>query len=241
MIDIHNHILPGLDDGVGSWDEALTLCELASMDGIKGLVATPHIREGIYPNSRDEIMDSLHELRTRLSNRIDIKIYSGAEVHIAMDLVEKINRNEIMSINEEGYLLLELPEHLLPPRTEDLLFNLKLAKITPIIAHPERCSWAVSEFNRLEKFIEDGALVQITAMSLTGGFGKAVRSVAKKLLKLSLVDVIASDSHSAGHRPPKLSGALEAAVKIVGEEAAEKLVKENPQRIIDGKQIEGRG
>lgn len=240
MIDIHNHILPGLDDGVGSWDEALRLCELASEDGIEGLVATPHIRDGLYPNSRDEIMDKLQELRGRIAGRIDIRIYSGAEVHIAMDLVERINRNEIVSINEEGYLLLELPEHLLPPRTEELIFDLKLAKVTPIIAHPERCSWASSEFKRLEKFIEQGALVQITAMSLTGGFGRAVRSVARKLLKLSMVDVIASDSHSAGHRPPKLSGAREAAAMLVGEEAATKLVRENPQRIINGEAIEGR-
>ncbi len=238
MIDIHNHILPGLDDGVGSWDEALTLCELASLDGIEGLVATPHIRDGLYPNSREEIMDKLHELRMKIDDRMEIKIYSGAEVHIAMDIPEKIKRGEIPSINEEGYLLLELPERLLPPRTEDLIFDLKLAKITPIIAHPERCGWAASDLDRLKGFIEQGALVQITAMSLTGGFGKAVRSVTKKLLKKSMVDVIASDSHSAVHRPPKLSAALEEARKIVGEESAEKLVKENPKRIVNGESLE---
>ena len=80
MIDIHNHILPALDDGAADWDEALRLCEMASEDGIEGLVATPHIRDGIYPNSRDEILDRLQELRSLLNNRIDIKIYSGAEV-----------------------------------------------------------------------------------------------------------------------------------------------------------------
>ena len=240
MIDIHNHILPGLDDGASDWDEALRLCELASLDGIEGLVATPHIRDGIYPNSRVEIMDKLHELRGRLNDRIDIRIYSGAEVHITMDLVEKIKRGEIPSINEEGYLLLELPERLLPPRTDDLIFDLKLANITPIIAHPERCGWAGSDLDSLKRFVEHGALVQVTAMSLTGGFGRGVRRTAKRLLELGLVDVIASDSHSPGHRPPKLSAALEAAAAIVGEERAEKLVKENPERIINGEPIEGR-
>lgn len=240
MIDIHNHILPGLDDGAADWDEALRLCEIASLDGIKGLVATPHIRDGLYPNSRVEIMDKLQELRIRLAERIDIRIYSGAEVHISMDLPEKIKRGEIPCINEEGYLLLELPERLLPPRIDDLIFDLKLAGITPIIAHPERCGWAGSDFDSLKRFIEHGALVQVTAMSLTGGFGRGVRRITEKLLKLGLVDVIASDSHSPVHRPPHLSTALKAATKIVGDERAEKLVKENPQRIVAGEKIEGR-
>jgi protein-tyrosine phosphatase len=241
MIDIHNHILPGLDDGVGSFDEAIKLCELAKEDGITGLVASPHIREGIYPNSREEILDTLHELRSRIKDRIDIELYSGAEVHIAMDITEKAKRGEIPTINEEGYLLLELPDHLLPPRTEDLIFNLKLAKLNPIIAHPERCAWISNEFERLQDFVKNGAIIQITAMSLTGGFGKSIRSIAKNLLKLGMVSVIASDSHSADHRPPRLSEALKEAEKIIGPERARKLVKENPQKIINGEPLESQG
>ena len=243
MIDIHNHILPGLDDGARDWDEAIKLCELAKADGIEAIAVTPHIRDGLYPNNRDKIIEKTNELREKIANRVDIDIYAGAEVHIAMDLPEKIKRGEIPGINEKGYLLLELPEHLLPPRIDDMIFDLKLARITPIIAHPERCTWATgdtNDFERLKRFIDQGALVQLTALSLTGGFGRNIKKISTKMLKLGLIDVIASDSHSPTHRPPKLSAALEAAQKIIGEEKASRLVKENPEKIIKGEPIERR-
>lgn len=238
MIDIHSHILPGLDDGARNWDEAIKLCEIARDDGIEGLVVTPHIRDGLYPNNRDTIIEKTDELREKISGRVDIDIYCGAEVHIATDIVERIKSGTIPTLNDNGYLLLELPELVLPPRIDDLIFNLKLAGITPIIVHPERYGWIKNETESLKRFVEMGALVQITAKSLTGGFGRGALSMSKYLLKEQMVSAVASDCHSPGHRPPKLSAALKVAASIIGVEDANKLVKENPERIINGEALD---
>jgi protein-tyrosine phosphatase len=239
MIDIHNHILPGLDDGARDWDEAIKLCEMAKNDGIEAIAVTPHIREGLYPNSRDNIIEKANELRERIAGQVDIDIYAGAEVHIATDITDRIKANTIPTINDNGYMLLELPEQVLPPRVEELIFNLKLAGITPIITHPERYGWVNNDMTDLKRFVEMGAHLQITAKSLTGGFGRGARSIARRLLKEGLVAVIASDSHSPGHRPPKLSEACNEAAKIIGKESALELVRENPKRIINGEPLEG--
>jgi protein-tyrosine phosphatase len=239
MIDIHNHILPGLDDGAKDFDEAVMLCELAAADGIEALVVTPHIRDGLYPNNRDSILKKTAELKDRLSGSCDIEIYAGAEVHLATNIIERIRSKSIMTINDNGYLLLELPEQVLPPRSVEFIFDLKLAGITPIIAHPERYGWVKNEADSLKRFVELGAFLQITAKSLTGGFGKEARSMANYLLKEQMVAVIASDSHSPRHRPAKLSDAVKEAAKVIGEDEAAKLVRENPKRIIKGENLAG--
>ncbi|MBI5644136.1 MAG: capsular biosynthesis protein [Deltaproteobacteria bacterium] len=238
MIDIHTHILPGLDDGPRSWAETLEMCRLAKEDGAEGLVATPHIRDGVYPNRRSDIVEKVNELREKIKGHIDINIFCGAEIHITPDIVDRIKRGEVPTINDKGYILLELPDHLVPPRIEDLLFQLKLERIIPIITHVERSHWIQREFQLIYRFVEMGALMQITAMSLTGGLGRTARRMAMKLVKLRLAHVIASDSHSRGLRPPGLSFALKIASSIVGEKEANAMVKDAPAKIINGSGIE---
>ena len=237
MIDIHSHILPDLDDGARDFDEAVKLLEIAASDGIEAIVATPHIRDGLYPNNLRSITEKTAELREVVAGKVDIEIYTGAEVHISTNIVERVKARTIPTINDKGYMLLELPEFVLPPRTEDLIFDLKLAGITPIIVHPERYGWIRKDRRHLERFVEIGAHLQITGSSLTGGFGKGAREIAKALLKDGLVSVIASDAHSPGHRPPKLRAAQEVAAKIIGVDASMKLVRENPEKILKGEDI----
>src|SRR3972149_7287238 len=196
MIDIHAHILPGLDDGPRDWAETLEMCRMAKEDGAEGIVATPHIRDGVHPNRRGDIVEKVNELREKIKGRIDLDIFWGADIHIAPDLIDRIKKGEVATINDKGYILLELPDHLVPPHIEDLLFQLRLGNIIPIITHVERSHWIQREFQRIYRFVEMGGLMQITAMSLTGGFGRAARSMAVKLGKLRLAHVIASDSHS---------------------------------------------
>jgi len=239
MFDIHTHVLPGLDDGPGSWDEAIELCRMAADDGTEGLVATPHIQKGgAYRNTAAVIKEKVVELRERLAGRVELELYWGADTHIATGLVEAIREGEVPTINDGNYLLLELPHDVLPPHVENLLFELRLAKITPVITHPERCGWAMRELGRIQRFVDMGALMQITAMSLTGGFGREARAMTKTLLERGLVHVIASDAHSIRTRPTGLSAAFREASSIVGEDEARKMVRDTPLEIIKGKDRE---
>lgn len=237
MIDIHAHILPGLDDGPDSWEETLEMCRIARRDGITGIVASPHIREGIWDNTREGIEEKVSELNDRLDGRLDIEVLCGAEVHAAPNLAKKVKSGVIPTINDNGYMSLELPVELVPPHIEDLIFELRLAKIRPVIAHVERCGWIKREFERIGRFVEMGALIQITAMSMTGEFGRTARAMCVKLLKRGLVHVIASDCHDSGLRAPVLSKAVREAAGVVGEVEALKMVDETPWKIVRGEEI----
>ncbi len=240
MIDIHTHILAGLDDGPRSWDETIELCRIARKDGVRAIVATPHIMDGVYPNTREVIKEKVLELRERIKGETELQVYWGADARIATDLIDRIKNGDVPTINDNGYLLLELPHDVVPPRTEKFIFDMRLHKITPIITHVERCNWARGGLERVEKFVEMGALIQVTAMSVTGGFGRGARKLTEELLRLGLVHVIASDAHSVERRPTGLSAAVKAAATIVGEQTAMRMVKETPRKIIEGEKVENR-
>ncbi|MFQ5900664.1 MAG: tyrosine-protein phosphatase [Thermodesulfobacteriota bacterium] len=235
MIDIHSHILPGIDDGPADWDESIEMCRLASEDMITTIVATPHIIDGIYPNNRAIIMEKIRELKKKIKGRVALDILLGADIHLTPDIIERIKREEFPTINDNGYILLELPWNLLPPDIGSFLSELGSAGTTPVITHVERTAWIQREFQQLHNFIKNGALIQITAMSITGDFGRFAKYWAEKLLKDRLVHIIASDAHSKTGRPPCLSSALEVAASIVGEENASAMVNDTPLKVINGK------
>ncbi len=227
-----------MDDGPELWEETIKLCRMASKDGTKAIVATPHIMDGLYNNTRSEIIEGVKELRKRLEGVVDLKVFHGADIHAVPDLVERIKKGEAPSINDSGYLLLELPSHILPMEIYNLIFELKLNKLTPIITHVERSGWIHDGLGAIFKFIELGALIQITAMSITGGFGRSVRSISKRLLKKGLVHIVASDCHSLRFRPPGMSEARETISFLLGKDFAHKLVRENPLCVVEGRKIE---
>lgn len=234
MIDIHTHILPGLDDGPQGWEEAIEMCRLAEADGIECLVATPHMMDGVYNSRREDIIEKVRELRGRIEGLINLKILYGADVHLTPDLIDRIRKGDILTINDRNHLLLEFPYHILPPFIDSLLFDLRLKGITPIITHIERSYWIQGGFHMVERFVDMGALIQITAMSLTGGFGVLVKSLSERLLRSRLVHIIASDCHSQRLRPPGFSSALKAASAIIGEKDACAMVRDTPLKVIGG-------
>jgi protein-tyrosine phosphatase len=259
MIDLHAHILPGLDDGAETLDESIEMCWLSYQDGIRTIVATPHILPGIYKNNRSTILTKLHELNTALlkfgvqssefvaknsdtmTQRLNdpmtgLKLLPGADVHFSFDMLQLCENGEIMTVNDNGrYLMVEFDFQGIPYRGEEVLFQLIMHGIIPIITHPERNLEIARSPNRYYEIIKMGCLGQVTAMSLTGGFGSGVRLVAEKLLKNRLVHIIASDTHSINGRPPILSTALRATEKIVGKEEAQKMVTEYPEAVIEGR------
>jgi protein-tyrosine phosphatase len=281
MIDLHAHILPGLDDGAETLDESIEMCWLSYQDGVRTIVATPHILKGIYSNNRSTILAKVQELSNALmkfgvqssefvvqnfnasthqrlnvnsknsinpTNSInpmtqlpndsitELEILPGADVHFSFDMLQLCENGEIVTVNDNGrYLMVEFDFQSIPYRGEEVLFQLIMHGIIPIITHPERNLEIARSPNRYYEIIKMGCLGQVTAMSLTGGFGSGVRLVAEKLLKNRLVHIIASDTHSINGRPPILSTALRATEKIVGKEEAQKMVTEYPQAIIEGR------
>lgn len=239
MIDLHCHILPYIDDGPETLQETLEMCRMAVADGITTIVATPHQHNGVYENSAKTILKKVEEATLELKNaNIPIELLPGADVFIDVQTGEKIQQGEIMTVNNTGrYFLLEFPAHSIPPNIEKIIFNLLLKNITPILTHPERIAEVQEYPDKIYSLVCSGVLSQITAMSLTGGFGSRAQKCARTLLKHHLAHIIATDAHSATGRPPLLSKAVEAASHIVGDEEATKMVTTIPLHIIRGEPV----
>ena len=259
MIDLHNHILPGLDDGAEVLEESIEMCRISFRDGIRTIVATPHILPGIYENNRPTILAKVHELNeaikkfgvrssgfgvknldtiTQLPNDsiTELEILPGADIHFSFDLLQRYENGEMVAVNDLGrYLMVEFEFQGIPYKAEEALFQLLTKGIVPIISHPERNFEIGHNPKRYYEMIRMGCLGQVTAMSLTGEFGPEIRQIAEKLVKKRLIHIIASDAHSAGRRPPILSSGVKAAEKIVGKKEAQKMVTEYPQAILEGR------
>ena len=170
------------------------------------------------------------------TNQMNLKIIPGADVHFSEEILSPEYQDEIMTVADGGkFLLLEFPFQEIPFQAETILFGLMLRGITPIITHPERNLEIAHSPKRYRRMVEKGCLGQVTAASLTGGFGRDARKAAEGLLRKNLVHFIASDGHSTNGRTPVLSSAVQAAAKIVGEEEARKMVTEYPRAIIEGR------
>ncbi len=229
MIDIHCHILHDIDDGPADLAGSLAMAHLAAADGTRVLVATPHVT--LNPPSSALIAGRLAELNSAIAQAgIELRVLAGGDNLYNLG-AETLAR---YSINGGPYVLVEYPHTHLPAQAGASLFDALSHGLTPIITHPERNPSVVQDPQLLIDLVERGALVQLTAESLTGGFGGSARSCARYLLKKGLVHFLASDGHSADWRPPVLSAGVKAAAKLIGPEAARRLVVDNPARVIEG-------
>jgi protein-tyrosine phosphatase len=236
MIDLHCHALPGIDDGAATLEESLAFCRIAAEDGVRVLVCTPHMREGFYRNPAGTIRERLAELRDAVAEAgIELELLPGSEVHIGPDLPERVASGELMTYNDGGrYLLLELPYRQYPVRVEDLVFSLKLAGLTPVLAHPERIRFFQDDAGRVESLVRMGCLGQLTSSSLIGTFGSRVRELSEEMIERGLVHVLGSDAHDLEYRPPKLAAARARWAELKGEEEAERATETLPRIILDG-------
>jgi protein-tyrosine phosphatase len=240
MIDLHSHVLPGLDDGAKNMDDALEMCRIAQADGIHTLVASPHCRNGVYHNDQTKILAPLESLKEALlRERISLKLLPGVEILIHPELVDFFNQNPRLLLGGR-YVLLELPNQSIPPHTQDFLFKMQLKGYFPIITHPERNSMIQNNPEILKELVRVGALVQVTAISLTGEFGKQAQESASQLIKSGLVHFIATDAHSPYRWPPILSKGRKILEEILGPEHALMMVEEIPEKILRGEPVEGR-
>jgi protein-tyrosine phosphatase len=231
MIDIHCHILPGLDDGAQTLEDALDLARIAVADGITDIVATPHTHDGIYRNDASVVLSAVAEFQQMLdAEQIPLRIHPGAEVHLHLELVENLLSNQTLTLgNQRKYLLLEFPSQSVPNFADDMLYELMIAGITPIIAHPERNTVLREDLNLLRKWVEQGALAQVTAGSLTGKLGERAKLAAQRMVQQRLAHLVASDAHNIRNRRPGLSDAYD----LVPQEA--EMFKYNAWAVLHGR------
>jgi protein-tyrosine phosphatase len=236
MIDLHTHILPAVDDGVTTEDAAVEFARVAIEDGVRTIVATPHCKEGFYFNDRAGVLAGVERLRERFTAEgIDVALEPGAEVHLCPDLVERIGDGRAPTLADNGKsLLLELSLSQYPVDLENLVFQLKLAGIEVILAHPERIRFFQDDVARYEAVVRLGAVGQITTGSILGAFGRDIARFSEELLRKGLVHVIASDAHNVRGRPPRLRAAVEAAIPLVGESRALGMVTDVPAALLAG-------
>ena len=229
MIDIHCHILHGIDDGPSTIEESIEMARIAYRDGITKIVATPHIRDSRHHGG--VIVEKVNLLNTLLRDKhIPVEILQGADVsaQIAGGGLSDY------TINQTKYILIEFPHMFLPKNARDLLFRMRAGGYYPIITHPERNLSVISHPELLFEMLETGTFVQVTAESLTGSFGIDIQQCACHLLKKGVVTFLATDAHSSTQRPPVLSDGLRVAEKKIGKEKAAALVTTNPEKVLRG-------
>jgi protein-tyrosine phosphatase len=208
MVDLHSHILPGLDDGAANIEQSLDIARVAEAAGVDTLAATPHIRDD-HAFSLDLIEDRLGALRTALQEaEIAVQIVRGGEVSLSKVAEFKDEALETLCIGDGRYLLVESPYTEAPSLLEKVLFDLQVRGFKPILAHPERSMSFLHDRARLERLVENGVVCSVTAMSLTGAFGTSIRAYTLRLFAAGLVHNIASDAHDATRRAPGFQSAL---------------------------------
>jgi protein-tyrosine phosphatase len=237
MIDIHTHILPGLDDGAQEMSDSLDLAREASKNGISTIVATPHIGwPTMIPPGR--IVEMVGILRENLAAQaLPLEILPGGELQLEPGMALEFRAGRATPIGNGPYVLIELPMWNYPNYAEQTIFDLQHAGNHPEIAHPERCAAFEKDVALLVKLVQRGVLTQLTASSLLGGFGPSIKTLSEMMLMNNLTHVIASDCHGINQRPPILQRAVERAAQLIGNSAAEAMVTTIPEAIIKGKPI----
>jgi protein-tyrosine phosphatase len=236
VIDLHCHILPGLDDGAEDWEQSLQMARIAAMDGISGIVCTPHYSHSFPESDRDTVVALVDELQTKLrQEEIALELYPGCELAIDPSLPERIESGELLTINDNRKIVLvEMPAGVIPPNLGRFFWMMQTKGFTPVLAHPERNYFLMQDPSALLEWIEAGIMVQITGSSLKGTFGEQIRSFSLKLLRHRMVHLVASDSHGPATRRPVLSKARAITESVIGPEEAHRIFYEYPAMILRG-------
>ena len=235
MVDIHCHILPGIDDGPQSWELTAEMCRVAALDGITHIVATPHCNHE-FAYDRDRYTEMLGELSDSAEGKLTFSL--GCDLHFSYDNIQDaLAHPRRYTIGESQYLLVEFSDFGIPPEVKRNLLFISSSGMVPIITHPERNRPLLNKPERVLEFVEQGCLVQVTANSFTGYWGSRSQKMAEWLLQRQAIHVIASDAHDPARRPPVLSEARRVVTELAGAEVADALLVGNPAAIVDGERL----
>ncbi|MBP1154431.1 MULTISPECIES: CpsB/CapC family capsule biosynthesis tyrosine phosphatase [unclassified Paenibacillus] len=237
MIEMHTHILPGIDDGAKDEQEAILMAHAAVEEGISVIIATPHHANGRFINPGNEIKNRVHAFNMMLKqNRISLKVLPGQEVRIHQGLLEDLEQGNTILLSESNYLLLELPSSRIPSYTEEMIHELRVLGITPIIAHPERNAELAASPSILMRLLDRGALTQLTSHSVDGLFGRKLQKLSLEWCRQGMVHLISSDAHNVDGRPFGLSKAYSVISSQVNDTVMAEL-KDNSERLINQLEI----
>lgn len=233
MVDIHCHILPETDDGATSVDESVAMCRAAAADGIKTIVATPHMFDGVHTTPEKEAIRRKIKLVMEAADNC-ITILPGGEVRYSYEIFQEADDPDTrIKLNGTSYMLLEFPFQSVPPNIEKTIFQILNAGITPVIAHPERNKRIQENPKIIADLVERGAFAQLDAGSITKSFGPESYQSAKKILEAGLGHFIATDAHHQDRRRPVLSAAAAIAAEWIGEDYARAMVEDNPEALVN--------
>jgi len=233
FVDIHCHMLPGIDDGPHDWAESLAMARLAADDGISTVVATPHQLGTYAQNGGDAIREACRQFQALLDREgIPLRVFPGGEVRIEPDIVWKTRTGEVVTLaDHRRYVLLELPHEIYFP-LDRLLRNLHAVGLVGILSHPERNLGILGQPQVVEPLVDAGCLLQITAGSLVGTFGPPVRDLAEWLVLQGFAHFVATDAHGLKSRRPLMSRAFDRVAQLVGNRTATELCRVNPGRVV---------
>jgi len=235
MVDLHCHILPGLDDGPDRIEESLEMAETAISDGITHVVATPHSSDSYWFDFLT-VRRLRDELQSRIGNRLTIA--TGCDFHLNPENLASLRKEPRQyCINQRDYLLVEFNEVSIPPAMDKTLHDMQLSGLRLIVTHPERNVILRSHPERLREWVRRGCFVQVTAGALTGGFGLTAQRLSLEWMGEGMVHFVASDAHNNRIRPLRLRPAYEKVAELFGEEKARALFQENPQAAFEGRDL----
>ncbi|SHG03041.1 tyrosine-protein phosphatase [Ornithinibacillus halophilus] len=237
MIDIHSHILPGIDDGAKTLEDSLEMAREAVREGIDTIIATPHHRNGSFDNYKNDIQLHTKVLNEQLKKEgIPLTVLSGQETRIHGEMIEELESGIMDTLNGTDYVFVEFPSSSVPRYAKQMLFNLQVAGYKPIIVHPERNSRLLEHPSMLFEFVQKGALTQVTAASLIGKFGKKIQKFSHQLIDANLTHFLASDAHNTTSRGFVMQEAFGVLQKEHGAELFY-LFMENAQLLVDGQMV----
>jgi len=233
MIDLHCHILPGIDDGAGDLATSLAMARAAVADGIRVTACTPHIYPGLYENNAAGIRAGAKRLSEVLRERgVPLSLVCGADTHLAPGLLGRLRDGSVPTLHDSRYFLLEPPHHVAPPRFEESVFELMTAGYVPVVTHPERLTWIESHYPVMQRLAHRGVWMQVTSGSLSGRFGRRPKYWGERMLTEGLVHILATDSHGVDVRPPCLAEGRDLAAQRIGDAEAMALVHDRPRAIL---------
>lgn len=238
MIDVHCHILPEVDDGAESMQQAINMAKIAQEEGISKMIATPHY----HPEFKYEKGEELKRIRERFKkelkeNNIDIEIYLGNEIYFTYDLMDKISELDFYCLNDSKYILIEFPPNNFPSNLCNIVYELKQQGYTPVLAHVERYMQIHEDPEIIYDCIKTGAIIQINSSSLIGKQGKEIQRFCNLLIGRNMVHLVATDAHSSQRRRPMMKDAYQYIEKKYSKEIADNLFINNAQCILDNKEI----